>query len=286
MCGHGGDHEGATREGLLRGRVRGRPGEAVPGEDLPPMGLPGTRSRGGGDLLPLPSARSPAGLAGQASWTDTSWLPSWPAIVETIDHKPSHPLERARIEAAGGQVCGGRKARIDGNLAVSRGLGDFDFKGERKLPAAEQKVSCIPDIYEVSGIQKGALLLLACDGLWDVMTTKQAAAFVRSKLKKDPEADLGAIAAELIRFCLRMESSDNLTVMIVQFIDGSDWANTQDEMMGFEKLARNGLVDKDTRKQYKNFLLKVQFPKDWLESIQDKEDTTNTDAPTDDTPQE
>jgi len=121
----------------------------------------------------------------KACWApDASWLPSWPAIVETIDHKPGHPTERARIEAAGGQVCGGRRARIDGNLAVSRGLGDFDFKSERGKTASEQKVSCVPDIYEVGGVQAGALMLLACDGLWDVMTSEEAAAFIRVRLKK------------------------------------------------------------------------------------------------------
>jgi len=74
-------------------------------------------------------------------WTaDASWFPSWPAIVETIDHKPSHPLERARIEAAGGRVSGGRRARIDGNLSVSRGLGDFDFKDDINRSTSEQKV--------------------------------------------------------------------------------------------------------------------------------------------------
>ena len=57
-----------------------------------------------------------------------AWLPEWPAVVETIDHKPSLCFERARIEAAGGTVRGGRTARLDGSLAVSRSLGDFDFK--------------------------------------------------------------------------------------------------------------------------------------------------------------
>mmetsp|Transcript_87962 Transcript_87962/g.204699 ORF Transcript_87962/g.204699 Transcript_87962/m.204699 type:complete len:399 (-) Transcript_87962:79-1275(-) len=207
----------------------------------------------------------------KVSWADdASWLPSWPAILETIDHKPGHPTERARIEAAGGKVSGGRRARIDGNLAVSRGLGDFDFKSDRGKSVSEQKVSCVPDIYEVRGVQAGALLLLACDGLWDVMTSEEASAFIRARLKKDPEADLGGIAAALIRFCLRMESYDNLTVMIVHLVDGSTWANAQDEIMGFEKLG--GSVDKDTRKQYQNFLRKLQFPHDSLASIQDEEE--------------
>jgi len=69
-----------------------------------------------------------------------------------------------------------------------------------------------------------------------------------------------------------MESYDNLTVMIVHFVDGSAWANARDEMMGFEKLGRNGPVDEDTRKQYQNFLLKLQFPQESLAALPDEED--------------
>jgi len=174
-------------------------------------------------------------------------------------------------------VCGGRKARIDGHLAVSRGLGDFDFKSDPKRPAREQKVSCVPDIYEVQGLQTGALLLLACDGLWDVMTSEEAGSFVRNRLKKDPDADLGAVAAALIRWCLRLETHDNLTVMIVRLVDGTDWTDIPDEMMGFEKL--HGPVDKDTQKQYQNFLRKLHFPSEALEHISTKDMKDNTEKP-------
>jgi len=199
-------------------------------------------------------------------WTaDASWFPSWPAIVETIDHKPSHPLERARIEAAGGRVSGGRRARIDGNLSVSRGLGDFDFKDDINRSTSEQKVSCAPDIYEVEGLQAGALLVLACDGLWDVLTSEEAASFVRGRLRRDPEADLGAIAAALIRVCLKLDSSDNMTVLIVHFVDGSSWSKAEDEIIGFDKLGgHGGPIDKDTKKHYMEFLDKLHVSPDLL----------------------
>lgn len=178
--------------------------------------------------LPKQLERLRKSQAQKECWAEgASWLPDWPAVVETIDHKPGHLVERSRIEAAGGTICGGRCARLDGNLAVSRGLGDFDFKGDRGRPAGEQKVSCVPDIYEVHNLQPGALLLLACDGLWDVMSSEEAACFVRGRLKREPDLDIGEIAAALVRTCLKMNSSDNVTVLLVQCTDGSTWEGKQ-----------------------------------------------------------
>jgi len=167
--------------------------------------------------IKLPKSLETFRLAAETNWSkDASWLPQWPAVVETIDHKPNLWLERARIVAAGGTVCGGRRARLDGNLAVSRSLGDFDFKDNQGRSAAEQKVSCLPDIYEVSGLPRGTLLLLACDGLWDSMSSEEAAQFVRERLRYDPPLELDEIARQLIDFSLRLKTGDNVTVLLVQ----------------------------------------------------------------------
>lgn len=54
------------------------------------------------------------------------------------DHKPSDPKEYARITAAGGFVdCN----RVNGNLALSRALGDFGFKRNTAITAEEQIVT-------------------------------------------------------------------------------------------------------------------------------------------------
>jgi serine/threonine protein phosphatase PrpC len=47
------------------------------------------------------------------------------ALPLSYDHKPDDDSEERRIRAAGGYVAGGR---VEGDLAVSRGLGDFRFK--------------------------------------------------------------------------------------------------------------------------------------------------------------
>jgi serine/threonine protein phosphatase PrpC len=56
------------------------------------------------------------------------------------DHKPYDEPERRRIEAAGGRV---QWRRVDGDLAVSRAFGDFQYKMRDDLGPKEQKVRYI-----------------------------------------------------------------------------------------------------------------------------------------------
>mmetsp|Transcript_101733 Transcript_101733/g.273274 ORF Transcript_101733/g.273274 Transcript_101733/m.273274 type:complete len:327 (-) Transcript_101733:86-1066(-) len=139
-----------------------------------------------------------------------------PCVLETVDHKPNSPSEKARIKAAGGSVCGGRIPRVDGRLAVSRSIGDFEFKADKGRQASDQKVSCEPDVYEVSGLRPGSLLLLACDGVWDVLSSKTVAKKVRDQFKANPGADLRDVASLIARQSLERGSTDNLTVLIVR----------------------------------------------------------------------
>ena len=47
------------------------------------------------------------------------------AVELSYDHKPDLPSERSRIVKAGGEVMEGR---VNGMLALSRAIGDFDYK--------------------------------------------------------------------------------------------------------------------------------------------------------------
>jgi len=188
--------------------------------------------------------------------------PQWPIVANTFDHKPTLPIEKARIEAAGGFVSNAFPPRLDGIVAVSRAIGDFCFKGNDDLAPAEQKMSCIPDIYEVSGLLPGTFIILACDGLWDVMSSEEAACFVRRGLLENARADVGQIAAQLVNISLKKGSYDNISVMIIQFADGSDWAAHPDEMMNCEKWlnAGSGGMSESLTDRYVEFLKKCKFP--------------------------
>jgi protein phosphatase 2C family protein 2/3 len=60
-------------------------------------------------------------------------------VVEPLsyDHKPNNELETKRIEAAGGWVMFNR---VNGNLALSRALGDYIFKKNDQKKLDEQIV--------------------------------------------------------------------------------------------------------------------------------------------------
>jgi protein phosphatase 2C family protein 2/3 len=69
--------------------------------------------------------------------------------------------EKARICAAGGFVDFGR---VNGNLALSRAIGDFEFKKSAELPPESQIVTAYPDVLEHDITDDDEFLVVACDG--------------------------------------------------------------------------------------------------------------------------
>ncbi|KAF7663335.1 hypothetical protein LDENG_00212000 [Lucifuga dentata] len=131
-------------------------------------------------------------------------------VFYTEDHKPCNPREKERIQNAGGSVT---LQRVNGSLAVSRALGDFDFKEVEWRPQTEQLVS--PEVYELEKIPQDEFLILACDGVWDAIGNEERCAFVRSRLQVCN--DLREICTEVIDLCLYKGSLDNMSIIIICF---------------------------------------------------------------------
>lgn len=91
------------------------------------------------------------------------------------DHKPRGPTERYRILQAGACIIDGR---VNGDLALSRALGDFRHKNVPGLPPSKQPVSSDPELRCMMRMRDDGFLLLACDGVWDVMSSADAVDFV------------------------------------------------------------------------------------------------------------
>lgn len=86
----------------------------------------------------------------------------------SFDHKPTNQGETSRIVAAGGFVEFGR---VNGNLALSRALGDFDFKQNSNLDPEQQIVTADPDITVHEATPEDEFVVLACDGAFRSQTS-------------------------------------------------------------------------------------------------------------------
>jgi protein phosphatase 1B len=129
------------------------------------------------------------------------------------DHKPDDTIEKTRIEKAGGYVHFGR---VEGNLAVSRAFGDFEYKNRPDLTQTEQKVSCLPDIFLHYRSPQDDVLLLACDGLWDVMSNAEAISELNGYLTEGgADAPLDVVASRMLDSSLQKGSKDNISAVIV-----------------------------------------------------------------------
>lgn len=115
----------------------------------------------------------------------------------TEDHKPINPAEKERIQKAGGSVM---IQRVNGSLAVSRALGDYEYKQCKDRGPCEQLVSPEPEItVQDRDNDKDEFMILACDGIWDVITNADLCAFVRYQLKV--QSNIEAICTSIIDTC-------------------------------------------------------------------------------------
>eukprot|EP00656_Telonema_subtile_P051513 TRINITY_DN6947_c0_g1_i2.p1 TRINITY_DN6947_c0_g1~~TRINITY_DN6947_c0_g1_i2.p1 ORF type:complete len:306 (-),score=33.29 TRINITY_DN6947_c0_g1_i2:156-1073(-) len=131
------------------------------------------------------------------------------AIPLSFDHKPTNPAEIARITKAGATVVAGR---VNGDLAVSRALGDFRFKTATRLPPERQPVSPEPDIEVYERTSTDEFILFACDGIWDVMTNQAVGQHLHDSMQHSTPEDSCDL---LVQECLRRQSRDNMSVLLV-----------------------------------------------------------------------
>ncbi|CAL4895132.1 unnamed protein product [Urochloa decumbens] len=124
------------------------------------------------------------------------------AIALSEDHKPNRYDERKRIESAGGIVMWAGTWRVGGVLAMSRAFGNRLLK---------QFVIAEPEIQEQEINDELEFLIIASDGLWDVVPNEDAVALV--KMEEEPEA----AARKLTETAFSRGSGDNITCIVVKF---------------------------------------------------------------------
>ncbi|XP_072968931.1 probable protein phosphatase 2C 6 isoform X1 [Typha angustifolia] len=140
----------------------------------------------------------------------------------SVDHKPNREDEYSRIEAEGGKVIQWNGYRVFGVLAMSRAIGDKYLK---------PWIIPVPEVTIVSRAKEDECLILASDGLWDVMSNEEVCDAARKRIllwhKKngitssstqrgeftDPAAQ--AAAEYLSKLAIQKGSKDNITVIVV-----------------------------------------------------------------------
>lgn len=141
------------------------------------------------------------------------------AVALSFDHKPKKRREFERITAAEGFV--NRVGRVNGNLNLSRSIGDLKYKQRKDMPREAQIITAEPDVSVVTLRPGDEFFVLACDGIWDCMTNQQCVDFVRARLGK--AAKISDVCEEMLQFCIAEDpkktngiGGDNMSVVIVK----------------------------------------------------------------------
>jgi serine/threonine protein phosphatase PrpC/tRNA A-37 threonylcarbamoyl transferase component Bud32 len=129
----------------------------------------------------------------------------------TQDHRLTRPDELARVRGAGGLVV---NHRLNGTLAVSRSFGDVAHKGP--VPA----ISATPEVRICAVSGEDEFVVLGCDGLWDALSGRVVANFIRGEL--NDHGDLQKAARAVTEEALRRGSVDNVSVILVALNQGDN----------------------------------------------------------------
>ena len=169
--------------------------------------------------------------------------PVFVALPLSIDHKMTLADERKRAEEANGKIDEiitpegkiyevSSEVEPERRLRMSRSFGDFFLKMNDTLPFDRQISIPVPDVVTLSRVDDGSIgfILLACDGIWDVMSDQEAVNFVAAKLYprlsspdiqsiEGKQAHVAAACDDLIQKCLELGSTDNMTALIILLDD-------------------------------------------------------------------
>ena len=105
----------------------------------------------------------------------------------SVDHKPMDDIEMDRITKAGGWVSMGR---VNGNLNLSRAIGDLEYKRNKQWGPEMQIISAEPDIvtHQINLVQD-QFFLMGCDGVWELKHGTELCQHAAKKLQEGESLD-------------------------------------------------------------------------------------------------
>ncbi len=127
---------------------------------------------------------------------------------------PRNEIERNRIQKLGAtlfenRLVVSRNEESFTTLAVSRSIGDLVYK------EFEPALIANPDLTEHTMIGFEDFIVLACDGLWDVLTQDQV--FMEIRQCRNLNKTATEMAQFLVKLSLDLGSRDNITVIVLLF---------------------------------------------------------------------
>ena len=139
------------------------------------------------------------------------------AIDLSKDHRLSRADEKERIKRVGGVV---KNNRFNGVLAVSRSFGDVAHKPGNKSESSVGPLNAMPEIRTEAITDRDEFVLLATDGLWDIMDSQNAVNFLRLALNRHHKVKQAV--KDLVREAIKLGSVDNVSAVVVVFNKSGD----------------------------------------------------------------
>ena len=143
------------------------------------------------------------------------------AEAQSEDHKPEMESEKNRIYKADGWISDGR---VKGNLNLTRGFGDLEYKQNKNLKPEEQMITANPDIKVVDFSNDIDFVIIGCDGIWDCLKNQEACDFVIKKLKENPDIKISNIIEDMLDSIVAKDlynetgvGCDNMTCIVIVF---------------------------------------------------------------------
>ena len=139
------------------------------------------------------------------------------------DHKPELETEKTRIYKADGWISEGR---VKGNLNLTRGFGDLEYKQNKNLKPEEQMITANPDIKVIDFSSDIDFVIIGCDGIWDCLKNQEACDFVSKRLKEKEKSNIkiSQIIEEMLDTIVAKDlynesgvGCDNMTCIVVVF---------------------------------------------------------------------
>jgi len=130
-------------------------------------------------------------------------------LVLTVEHNAGkNEKEIKRLQDMGCFIIGGKVAGI---LSVTRAFGDLELK---------PYLISDPFIKKTNLTDADDRLIIACDGLWDVVTFQECADIIKSEVEKGNKSAEG-IAQHLVKVAMKKKSTDNISVLVIDLNDES-----------------------------------------------------------------